>query len=163
VRKHRPDVTLMDLRLPTMSGLTAIGTIRKEFPDARIVVLTTYEGEEEVFNALKAGAATYVLKDTLVEELVGIVREVHAGKHPLPAKVRQVLAERSRRPVLTNRESDVVKLIAEGRRDREIAELLGITEETVKTHVKGILTKFDAKNRSAAVTIAAIRGILRLS
>jgi DNA-binding NarL/FixJ family response regulator len=161
-RKLRPDVTLMDLQLPGMSGLQAIRAIRKDFPDARIVVLTMYHGDEDIYRALEAGAASYLLKDTLSDDLIRIVRDVHAGKKTLMDNVSTMLASRSSQSVLTPRETDIVELIAKGMRNKEIAVALGITEETVKMHVKNVLSKLQVNDRSAVVAVALRRGILHI-
>ena len=162
-RQHRPDVTLMDLQLGAMSGVDAIRAIRGEHPDARIVVLTMFQGDEDIFRALQAGAATYLLKDTLSDDLIRVVREVHAGRHPVPPEVEARLAERAAGPTLTPREVQVVGLIAEGMRNKEIAAALGISDETVQVHVKSIFWKLKVKDRSAAMNVALRRGIIHLS
>lgn len=160
--RHTPDVTLMDLQMPVAGGLEAIRLIRAESPDARIVVLTTYEGDEHIFRALRAGAATYLLKDTLSADLVRIVREVHAGRQVMPPNVVKLLEDREHQGTLTAREAEVVALIAKGSRNVDIARELKITEETVKAHVRNILTKLHVTDRSAAVTVAVRRGIIRV-
>jgi len=162
-RRHRPDVTLMDLQLGAMSGVDAIRAIRREQPDARIVVLTMFQGDEDIFRALQAGAATYLLKDTLSDDLIRVIREVHAGKHPVPPEVEARLAERAAGPTLTPREVQVVGLIAEGMRNKEIAAALGISDETVQVHVKSIFWKLKVKDRSAAMNVALRRGIIHLT
>ena len=161
-RQHRPDVTLMDLRLPDISGIDAMMAIRNEFPDARIVMLTTFEGDVEIQRALAAGARGYLLKNMPPEELVGVVRQVHAGKKRIPAEVAARLAEHVSDEALTARERDVLAQVAEGHRNREIAELLFISEETVKVHVKHIMEKLGADDRTEAVTIAIRRGIIEV-
>jgi len=162
-REFMPDVTLMDLKMPSAGGLEAIRVIRAEAPLARIIVLTTYEGDEDIFRALQAGAATYLLKDTLSDDLVRIVREVHAGGRPIPSNVEKLLGERVNDTTLTSREMDVMRLIARGFRNKEMAAELGISEETVKVHVKNVLAKLHVSDRSAAVAVAARRGIIHLS
>src|SRR5262245_4058384 len=162
-RTHRPDVTLMDLQLPGMSGLEAIRQIRGEFPDARVVVLTMYQGEEDIYRALEAGAASYLLKDTLTDDLIRVVRDVHAGKPTLSDSVNARLASRAAQPVLTPREIAVVQLIAKGMRNKEIAVALGVSEETAKMHVKNILGKLHVNDRSAVVAVALRRGILHIN
>jgi DNA-binding NarL/FixJ family response regulator len=162
-RTHRPDVTLMDLQLPAGSGLEAITAIRGEFPGSRIIVLTMFQGEEDIYRALDAGASTYVLKDVRSDELMRIVREVHAGRQPLPPDVASLLAARGGQEPLTERQVQVLELLARGLSNREIADSLGITHETAKVHVKNILAKFDVNDRMAAVNIALQRGIIRLS
>lgn len=161
-REHRPDITLMDLQLPGMSGLDTIRHIRREAPGARIVVLTMHQGDEDIYRALEAGAMTYLLKDTLSDDLVRIVREVHAGGQPVMPVVRKILSDRGTLPVLTVREIEIVKLIAKGMRNKEIGGALEISEETVKVHVKKILRKLHVNDRSAVVAIAVKRGILHV-
>jgi two-component system NarL family response regulator len=153
----------MDLQLGAMSGLEAIRVIRREHPDARIVVLTMYQGDEDIFRALEAGATTYLLKDTLPDDLTRVVREVHAGMHPVRPEVEARLAERAAGPTLTPREVQVVGLMAEGLRNKEIGAALGISDETVQVHVKGIFWKLKVNNRSAAMNVALRRGIIHLN
>jgi DNA-binding NarL/FixJ family response regulator len=160
--RHRPDVTLMDLQLPTMSGLDTIRAIRREDPQARIIVLTMYEGDEDIYRAIEAGAATYLLKDMLADDLIRIVRDVHAGARPIPANIADRLAERVEQGTLTPREVQVVQLIATGMRNKEIAGVLNISEETVQAHVKNILAKLRVPDRTAAVTMALRRGIIHI-
>lgn len=161
-RQFQPDVTIMDLQLPAMSGLRAIELIRGESPDARIVVLTMFHGDEDVFRALQAGAATYVLKDARSDDLLRIVRQVHAGERPLPANVAALLSARSEHPLLTAREIAVLELVAQGLRNKEVGGVLGVTEETVKSHVKNILAKLGVNDRTAAIKIARHRGIIHV-
>jgi DNA-binding NarL/FixJ family response regulator len=161
-QRHHPDVTLMDLQLPTMSGLDTIRAIRREDPQARIIVLTMYEGDEDIYRAIHAGAATYLLKDTLADDLIRIVRDVHAGARPIPADIAERLAERVEHGTLTPREVQVVELIATGMRNKEIAGALAISEETVQAHVKNILAKLKVPDRTAAVTVAVRRGIIHI-
>jgi DNA-binding NarL/FixJ family response regulator len=161
-RRERPDLVLMDLQLRTMSGLQAIEGIRSIDPDARIIVLTVYEGDEHIFRALAAGATTYLLKDTLSDDLVRVMREVHAGQKPMNASVQQRLAERQGQPVLTAREVQVLQLVATGNRNKEIAADLKISEETVLVHMKNIFKKLNVSDRTAAVNVAVRRGIVRL-
>lgn len=161
-QRYRPDVTLMDLQLPTMSGLDTIRAIRREDPQARIIVLTMYEGDEDIYRAIEAGAATYLLKDTLADDLIRIVRDVHAGARPMPADVAERLAERDAQGTLTRREVQVVELIATGMRNKEIAGVLNISDETVQAHVRNILAKLRVPDRTAAVTTALRRGILHI-
>jgi len=159
---HRPDVTLMDLRMPEMGGVAAITAIRKQFPAAHFVVLTTYNGDEEIFQGLRAGAQAYLLKDTPCDELIETVRLVAAGKKHITNEVGAKLAERAQFPELTERELDVLQLVAQGRSNKDIARRLSITEGTAKTHVKAILTKLDAISRTEAVAVAHKRGMIRL-
>jgi two-component system, NarL family, response regulator len=160
--RHRPDVTLMDLQLPTMTGLEAIRAIRSLAPDAKIVVLTMYQGDEDIYRSLEAGAAAYVLKDALSDDLVTVIREVHHGSRPIPADVAQRLAARRAQPSLTPREVDVIQLIAQGLRNKEIGVALGISEWTAKVHVKNILAKLKVNDRAAVIQIALRRGIIHL-
>jgi two-component system NarL family response regulator len=162
-RQHQPDITLMDLQLGAMSGVDAIRAIRRGNPGARIVVLTMYQGDEDIFRALEAGAATYLLKDMLSEDLIRVVREVHSGNQPIRPEVEALLAKRAAGSTLTNREVEVIDLIAQGMRNKEIAATLGISEETAQVHVKHILAKLKVKDRSAAITVALRRGIIHLS
>jgi DNA-binding NarL/FixJ family response regulator len=161
-RSTLPDVTLMDLRLPDMSGIAALSAIRSEFPAARVIMLTTFEGDVEVQRALAAGARGYMLKSTPLEELVAVIREVHRGRKHLPAQVAQTLVEHIGNEVLSEREIQVLKQIAEGNRNKDIGAQLSISEETVKAHVRHILDKLDAKDRTQAVSIGIRRGIIQL-
>lgn len=160
--QHRPDITLMDLRLGHTSGLDAIVAIRGQHPDARIIVLTMYQGDEDIHQALKAGATTYVLKDALSDELIRVVRDVHAGGQPLGRDVRERLNERASQPTLTPREIQVLKLVATGHRNKEIAALLGLSDDTVPVHVKNIFSKLGVNDRTAAVNVALRRGIVHV-
>jgi DNA-binding NarL/FixJ family response regulator len=159
---QRPDVTLMDLRLGATSGLDAIRAIRGRHGDARIVVLTMYQGDEDVYGALAAGATTYLLKETVPDELIDVIRLVHAGERPLPAGIRAVLDEHSSRPTLTPREVEVMQLIAGGKRNKEVAAILGIAERTVNVHLKNIFAKLEVSERTSAVNVALRRGIVHL-
>ena len=161
-RKHRPDITLMDLRLPDMSGTDALVAIRGEFPEARIVMLTTFEGDAEIHRALKAGARAYLLKSMSPRELVEVIRQVYAGKKPIPPQVAARLAEHFSDDALSEREVEVLQQVAGGNRNREIGERLFIAEETVKVHIKHIMDKLGAKDRTEAVAIAVRRGIIHL-
>jgi len=161
-RKLKPDITLMDLQLPRMNGLEAIRLIRREDPDARIIVLTMYRGDEDIHRALEAGAATYLLKDTLSDHLIGVIREIYAGNRPVEPYVRERLAERAVHAVLTSREVEVLELIAKAMRTKEIATSLGISEQTARVHVKNILAKFGVSDRIAAVNIARSRGWIHM-
>ncbi|MBV8050994.1 MAG: response regulator transcription factor [Acidobacteriaceae bacterium] len=161
-REHTPDVTLMDLRLPDMSGIDAMMAIRSEFPDARIIILTTFAGDVEIQRALQAGARAYVLKSMPPKELVEVIRQVHAGKKRIPAEIAAHLAEHYSDESLTGREVEVLREIAGGNRNRDIAGKLFITEETVKVHIKHIMEKLGASDRTQAVAIAVRRGIIQL-
>ena len=161
-RKHQPDVTLMDLQMPEMNGIDALSAIRGEFPDARVIVLTTYTGDVQVFRALKAGARAYLLKGLLRKELIETIRAVHAGQKRLAPEIASEVAEHATDDGLTPREVDVLRLIAGGNANKEIAAQLSLTEETVKGHVKNILAKLGAKDRTHAVTIGIKRGIFEL-
>ena len=161
-KQHRPDVALMDLRMPLVSGVDAIAAIRKEFPAARIIVLTTYDGDEDIYRALQAGASGYLLKGMLAEELLEAIRAVHAGLRRIPAAVAERLAARMGGPGLTARELDVLALIVKGNSNKEIAGTLNISEATVKTHINNILSKLGASDRTQAATMALQRGIIHL-
>jgi two-component system, NarL family, response regulator len=161
-RRHTPDVTLMDLRLPDMSGVDAIRSIRELDHDARIIVLTMYKGDEDIHQALGAGASTYLLKDTLADDLPRIVREVNAGQRRLPPDVQARLLERAANPTLTSREIEVMKLVAAGRRDKEIAIALAISNQTVRVHVKNIFAKLGVGDRTEAMNVAIRRGIIHI-
>jgi DNA-binding NarL/FixJ family response regulator len=161
-REHRPDVTLMDLQMPEMNGLDAIIAIRNEFCEARIIVLTTYKGDVQILRALKAGARGYLLKGLLRKELLEAIRAVLAGEKRIPPEVASQLAEHALDDSLTLREIDVLRLLAGGNANKLIAHQLSITEDTVKGHVKNILSKLGANDRTHAVTIAVKRGIIEL-
>jgi len=161
-REHRPDVTLMDLRLPDLSGIDALSAIVAEFPAARIVMLTTFEGDVEIQRAFAAGARGYLLKNAPPAELVDAVRQVHAGRKRIPHDIAAQLAEHIADERLTEREVDVLQHVAGGNRNKDIAELLSISEETVKVHVKHIMEKLGASDRTAAVAIGVRRGIIQL-
>jgi DNA-binding NarL/FixJ family response regulator len=161
-RKHRPDITLMDLQMPEMSGIDAMSSIRGEFPDARVVVLTTHAGDVQVSRALKAGARAYLLKGSLRKELLETIRAVHAGQKRLSSEVAAEIAEHATDDALTPREVDVLHLVAGGNANKEIAAQLSLTEETVKSHVRNILAKLGANDRTHAVAIGLKRGIIDL-
>jgi DNA-binding NarL/FixJ family response regulator len=161
-KKHQPDVTLMDLRLPDMSGIDAMVAIRAEFPEARIILLTTFEGDVEIKRALEAGARGYLLKSMPPKELVEAIRQVHAGKKRIPPQLAAQLAEHMSDEALTTREIEVLAQIAGGNRNRDIAEQLFISEETVKVHIKHIMEKLGASDRTQAVAIGIRRGIIQL-
>ena len=160
--RFKPDITLMDLNLRGMSGLDAIKAIRRQESRARIVVLTMHNGEEYIHRALEAGAASYVLKDSLSDNLVGTIRDVFEGRHTLAPDVEARLAERAGNAHLTPREVQVVELISQGMRNKEIAATLGISFETAQVHVKNILAKLKVQDRTAAVSVAVRRGIIQL-
>ena len=161
-RMHRPDVTLMELQMPEMSGIDALSAIRGEFPEARVIVLTSYAGDVQVSRALRSGARGYLLKDMLRKELLETIRAVHAGHKRLSSEAAAEIAEHATDDSLTPRETDVLRLIAAGNANKEIATQLGLTEETVKSHVKNILGKLDANDRTHAVTIGLKRGVIEL-
>jgi DNA-binding NarL/FixJ family response regulator len=161
-RRHRPDVVLMDLQLPGMSGVEAIRAIRAIDAGARVVVLTMYDGDEDIFRALEVGATTYLLKDSVSDDLIRVVREVHGGGRPLADDVKARLADRAGRPTLTQREVRVLQLVLQGQRNKEIGGALSISEETVEVHLKNIFAKLDVHDRTAAVYVALRRGILHV-
>lgn len=161
-RKHRPDITLMDLQMPAMSGIDAMSAIRGEFPDARIIVLTTHAGDVQISRALKAGARAYLLKGSLRRELLETIRAVHAGQKRLSAEAAVEIAEHATDESLTPREVDVLRLVAGGNANKEIAAQLSLTEETVKSHIRSILSKLRASDRTHAVTLGLKRGIIDL-
>jgi DNA-binding NarL/FixJ family response regulator len=160
--RHKPDVTLMDLQLPRMNGLQAIRAIRHAEPNARVVVLTMYHGDEDIFRALQAGAAGYLLKDTVPEDLVRVIREVHEGKRAIPPDIEAALALRATQPALTFRELQVLELLATGKRNKEIAADLGISSDTARAHIKSIFVKFNVHDRTAALAEALRRGIIHI-
>jgi DNA-binding NarL/FixJ family response regulator len=161
-RLHRPDVTLMDLQMPGLNGIEAIIKIQSEFPNARIIVLTTYTGDVQVLRALKAGARAYILKGHVHRELLETIRAVHAGKKRIPPEVAAELADHAAEDELSPREIEVLRLIASGNANKLIADQLSISEETVKSHVTNILSKLGANDRTHAVTIGLRRGIIEL-
>ncbi|MHC1763348.1 MAG: response regulator [Verrucomicrobiia bacterium] len=161
-RSHRPDVVLMDLRLPGLSGVEATIAIRKEFPNCRVIVITTFDGDEDIYRALQSGAQGYLLKDMSKEELVEAIRKVHAGGHHIPPNVASRLAARVARPELTQREVEVLKLITKGKSNKEIGAILDITEDTVKGHLKSVFGKLGVSDRTQAAISALQHGILHL-
>ena len=161
-RQQQPDVTLMDLRLPDMSGIDAMMAIRSEFPEARVIMLTTFAGDVEIQRSLAAGARAYVLKSMPPKELVEVIRQVNSGKKRIPAEIAAHLAEHYSDEALTVREVEVLMQIANGNRNRDIAEKLFITEETVKVHIKHLMEKLGASDRTQAVAIGVRRGIIQL-
>src|SRR5215475_4571974 len=161
-RQHRPDITLMDLQMPDMSGIDAISVIRGEFPEARIVILTTHAGDVQISRALKAGARAYLLKGLLRKELLETIRAVHAGHKRVSSEVAAEIAEHATDDALTPRETDVLRLVARGNANKEIAAQLSLTEETVKSHIRNILGKLGANDRTHAFAIGVKRGIIDL-
>ena len=161
-RECRPDITLMDLRLPDMSGIDAMIAIRSQFPEARFIILTTFSGDAEIQRALEAGAHAYVLKSMPPRELVEVIRQVHAGKKKIPSEIAAHLAEHYSDEPLTGREVEILRQLAGGNRNRDIAERLFIAEETVKAHIKHIMAKLGANDRTQAVAIGVRRGIIQL-
>jgi len=162
-RRERPDLTIMDLTLTReMTGIQAIQAIRREFPEARIIVLSAYQGDETIYQALHAGAITYLLKETLGDDLIPILREVHAGGGPIPPEVARRLADRVHLPMLTSRETEVLHLVKEGLRNKEIASRLYVSEATVQGHIRNLLSKLGAHDRTEALVTAIRRGIIRL-
>jgi len=161
-RQHTPDITLMDLQLPEMGGVEAIRAIRQLDGHARIIVLTMYKGDEDIHRAMAAGASTYLLKDTLADDLPRIVREVHAGRQMLPPDVLARLEERASSPTLTPREIEVMRLVASGRRDKEIAVALSISSQTARVHMKNIFAKLGVSDRTEAMSVAIRRGIIHI-
>lgn len=162
VRAARPDVTLMDLQMPEMNGVEAIAAIRAEFPAAKIIVLTTYKGDAQALRALKAGASGYLLKSALRKEMMDAIRAVHAGRRSIPPEIAQQIAEHATADALSEREIEVLQCVAHGAANKEVAARLNLSEETVKVHVKHILEKLNASDRTGAVTIALSRGIIEL-
>ena len=160
-RQHQPDVTLMDLRLPQMNGVEAITSIRQEFPQARVIVLTTFDGDEDIYRAIQAGAKGYLLKDVPREALMNSIRRVHAGETSVPLHLLAKLADRVSGETLSEREIEVLKLMAQGKSNKEIATALFITEGTVKSHGKSIFAKMNVSSRAEAVAEATRRGFLR--
>jgi two-component system NarL family response regulator len=161
-RQHQPDITLMDLRMPVMGGVEAIAQIRREFPHARIIILTTFDGDEDIYRSLQAGAQGYLLKDMFFDELEDAIRKVHAGARRIPTVVAERLAERMSGSDLTGRELEVLEQIVKGRSNKEIAGALKISEATVKSHVNNILSKLGVTDRTQAATTALQRGIVHL-
>jgi DNA-binding NarL/FixJ family response regulator len=161
-RRERPDVTLMDLQMPELSGIDAIAAIRSEFPTARIIVLTTYRGDMQAVRAFKAGASGYLLKSMLRKDLIETIHAVHMGRRKVPPEIASEIAEHHTDDTLTDRETEVLRQVAGGRANKSIAARLNITEETVKAHMRSILAKLEANDRTHAVTIALKRGIIDL-
>jgi DNA-binding NarL/FixJ family response regulator len=161
-RKYQPDITLMDLQMPGMNGIDAIGAIRGEFPEARIIVLTNHPGDVQVSRALRAGARAYLLKSMLRKELLETIRAVHAGQKRLSFEVAAAIAEHATDSALTPRETDILRLVAAGNANKEIGAQLSMTEETVKSHMRNIFSKLGAKDRTHALAIGFKRGIIDL-
>src|ERR1044072_5955372 len=161
-RQHQPDVTLMDLRMPQMQGVEAIMAIRQEFPKSRFIVLTTFDGDEDIYRALQAGARAYLLKDMLGDSLLDAIRSVHAGQRRIPQEVANRLAERMFRTELSARELEVLRLVAKGKSNKEIAKDLGVAEGTIKIHLNNILSKLRVSDRTQATTCALQHGIIHL-
>ena len=161
-RQHQPDVMLIDLRMPVIGGVEALTTIRREFPEARLIVLTTYDGDEDIYRSLQAGAKGYLLKDMFFEELESAIRSVHAGSRRIPAVIAERLAERMTGSILTARELEVLELIVKGQSNKEIAVSLKISEATVKSHVNSLLSKLGVTDRTQAATTALQRGLVHL-
>ena len=160
--QHTPDITLIDLRMPVVGGVEAISAIRNKFPDARLIVLTTYDGDEDIYRSLQAGAKGYLLKDVFFEELEAAIRTVHAGSRHIPAAIATRLAERMASSDLTGREMEVLELIVRGQSNKEIGASLSISEATVKSHINNILSKLGVTDRTQAVTTALQRGLVHL-
>ena len=161
-REHRPQVTLIDLRMPVLGGVEAISVIRQEFPEARLIVLTTYDGDEDIYRSLQAGARGYLLKDVFFEELETAIRNVQAGSRHIPAAIAERLAERMAGSDLTSREMEVLELIVRGQSNKEIGVSLNITEATVKSHINNLLSKLGVTDRTQAATTALQRGLVHL-
>jgi DNA-binding NarL/FixJ family response regulator len=161
-RQHKPDVMLIDLRMPVIGGVEAITKIRQKFPEARLIVLTTYDGDEDIYRSLQAGAKGYLLKDMFFEELETAIRSVHAGARRIPAVIAERLAERMSGSALTDRELEVLELIVKGQSNKEIAKSLTISEATVKSHINSLLSKLGVTDRTQAATTALQRGLVHL-
>jgi DNA-binding NarL/FixJ family response regulator len=161
-REHRPDVVVMDLRMPVMDGIEAIGVILTEFPEARILALTTYEGDADIRRALEAGARGYLLKDMLLTEVIAAIRAVRRGDRVIPIPVADRLAEFTERGDLTERDLEVLRLVARGLSNKEVARAIGRTDETVKVHLKNIFAKLEVVDRTQTVTVALARGLIHL-
>jgi len=161
-RQHKPDVMLIDLRMPVVTGVEAITAIRRDFRDARLIVLTTYDGDEDIYRSLQAGAKGYLLKDVFFEELESAIRSVHGGSRCIPAAIAERLADRMTGSVLTARELEVLELIVKGQSNKEIAASLRISEATVKSHINSVLSKLGVTDRTQAATTALQRGLVHL-
>ncbi|XGV94686.1 MAG: response regulator [Leptolyngbya sp. BL-A-14] len=161
-RQSQPDVTLMDLRMPEMGGVDAIIAIRQEFPNARIIILTTYEGDEDVYRGLQSGASGYIFKNVSMDEIVKAIQTVHSGKKYIPPEVGEKLSERLSRPQLTRREQEVLQLVAQGKTNQDIADELHLSESAIKYHVNNILSKLGVSDRTQATIVAIKRGLVKL-
>lgn len=159
-RQHQPDVTLMDMRMPDLNGVDAIIAIRQSDPNARILIVSTYGGDENIFRGLQAGAKGYLLKDAPLDEVVLAIRKIHSGQNYIPAEIGEKLAERFMQPTLSDRESEVLKLMAQGKSNQEIASEIKVSEGTVKFHINHIYSKLGVKDRSQAILLAIKRGIV---
>lgn len=160
--RHRPDILLLDLRMPEMDGLVAITAVRTHYPGARILVLTTYDNDEDIYRAFQAGANAYLLKDVAAEELIETIRAVHAGQTRIPPLIAAKLARRMREPELTQRETELLRLLVAGRSNKQIQETLFISSNTVKTHIRNIMSKINAECRTQLVNISLKRGLVRI-
>jgi len=160
-KRHMPDVTLMDLELPRMDGVEAISAIRRDYPNARVIALTMYQGDEDIHRAVQAGASAYLLKDTVPEVLIRVIHDVHAGHRVFPPEIVAAIKRRAGQPALTSREVQVLELLAEGKRTKEIAAALGVTTDTANAHIKNIYSKFAVHGRGAVVFEAIRRGFIR--
>ena len=160
-KRHMPDVTLMDLELPRMDGVEAISAIRRDYPNARVIALTMYQGDEDIHRAVQAGASAYLLKDTVPEVLIRVIHDVHAGHRVFPPEIVAAIKRRAGQPALTSREVQVLELLAEGKRTKEIAAALGVTTDTANAHIKNIYSKFAVHGRGAVVSEAIRRGFIR--
>jgi len=161
-RRHRPDITLLDVRMPDMDGIAVLRAIRTEFPDARVIMLTTYDTEEDAYQAAQAGAAGYLLKQTGQDELVAAIRAVHAGQQIFPESLRRRIEVRASQPDLTPRQTAVLELLVKGLSNKDIARMLGVTEDGIKAHLKTIYGRLEAADRTEAVMLAIQRGIVRV-
>lgn len=161
-RQEKPDIVLMDLRLPDLSGVEAIMAIRAEFPEARVIVVTTYDRDEDIYRAIESGAQSYLLKDMSTQEIVENIRAVYNGKHPLPAHVAERLASRLKRPELNQREVEILQMLVRGRSNKEIAASLFVADDTIKFHLKSLFSKLSVQSRSEAAVRAVLDGIVQV-
>ena len=160
--KHQPDITLLDLRMPEVGGVEAIATIRADYPDANIIMFTIYDTDEDIYQGLRAGARAYLLKDTPFEEIIEVIRTVHQGNRYVPSEIGEKLAARTERPILSDRELEILTEMATGKNNKAIAAALNISDNTVKFHVNNVLLKLGVRDRTSAVVTALRQGILRL-